>query len=197
MFVGKSTLCRCNDSTNWKCLPNTHTIITVHFWSNLLVFSVRFWFRSFLRPANERQKTGESKNEMQTKGRNVCLRMRANELQIRFSGGIPCMRWTGRLIKPERAQTHTPCPGPSRKQTPNSLHRAESASELRQKAWNTFYLTLSTGQYVLRCFECGDGGWRTMCFSLHDFRVALPERSEMQMVIWYGGDDDDNGDDDA
>lgn len=43
----------------------------------------------------------------------------------------------------------------------------------QQKVWNTFYLTLSTEQYVLRCFKCGDGGEHTMCFPPYTIPTSM------------------------
>lgn len=51
-----------------------HSIKTVHFWSNLLFFQLVHFF-PLLRGANERhKKRGESKNEMQTKEEELCVR---------------------------------------------------------------------------------------------------------------------------
>lgn len=86
---------------------------------------------------------------------------------------------------------------------------AEGAPPPAKSVWNTFYLTLSTEQYVLRCFKCGDGGNRHhyVFFSIYDSHLdrfvclyaLAPARVEKS---WnanddggdYDGDDGDNSD---
>lgn len=91
--VWKSTLCRCNDSMNWKC-KRIPSMITVHFWSNLYFLSlslfvilVHFSFFCGKQMNEQPQKMAKAKMKCKPKRRAMCV-------WVSMCVCVPTKRWT-------------------------------------------------------------------------------------------------------